>query len=92
MYFAHSLLNSSGFSLAPEWNEEVTDKLKSVIIEEVTTGSVAESERLHEGDEVTFINGMSIAEVEWKELQSLTTSKSGITCTLPSVRGPSETL
>lgn len=44
------------------------------MVENVNLGSIAESKGLHEGDEVMLLNDKSPAELDWTEIEHLTSN------------------
>lgn len=64
-------LNIKGFILAPKYDEELNDVLKSVTVESIIIGSLAETKGFHEGDEVMLISDKNITELGWTEIQHL---------------------
>lgn len=59
--------------MVPEWDSKTEIDLETVRIEDVERGGVAENAGLRVGDEVTLINGTSVTELGWVEVERLAT-------------------
>jgi len=63
----------AGLILAAVWDKKTEIDLESVLIEEVAKGSVAEAADISEGDEIALVNGTSVIELGWTEVERLIT-------------------
>lgn len=57
--------------MVPEWDANTEIDLQSVIVEEVEEGGVAETKGISRGDEVVLVNGKSVMELGWVEVERL---------------------
>ena len=59
-----------GLSLSAEWESNGLD-LRTITVARVESGSIAENNQLHVGDEIVLVNDTSVTDVGWSEMQSL---------------------
>ena len=69
-----------GLALAAVWNKKTEIDLESVLIEEVVKGSVAEAAGISVGDEIALVNGTSVIELGWTEVERLMTESKRNIC------------
>lgn len=67
----HIFSHFSGLTLVPEWDAKTEIDLQTVNVEDVKTGSSAETAGIRKGDELMLVNDTSVMELGWVEVEKL---------------------